>query len=179
MELKKYQKQVLCDLSNYLRILNENKNIKTAYKEHWESKDIRIGMDGMQEYKDTITGTPHVCFKVPTGGGKTYIACAALKPFFEQMPLSKTKVVAWLVPSNAILEQTIRTLSDVDHPYRERIDMDFGGRLSPVVIVDESHNAQSDLSIEMLNNLNPSFILDLTATPKANSNIISFVKVSK
>lgn len=254
MELKKYQKQVLGDLSNYLKILNETKNIKTAYKDHWESKDIRVGMNGMPEYNDTIVGTPHVCFKVPTGGGKTYIACAALKPFFEQMPISKAKVVAWLVPSNAILEQTIRTLSDVDHPYRQKIDMDFGGRvevltkeqllngqgfsptsvkeqlticilsfdsirsnrkdgrkvyqqnsqlaqfepffetpetlvdnidntaliqvlnqLSPVVIVDESHNAQSDLSVEMLNNLNPSFILDLTATPKANSNIISFV----
>ena len=47
--------------------------------------------------------------------------------------------------------------------------------LSPVVIVDESHNAGSDLSVEMLNNLNPSFVLDLTATPRKNSNIISYV----
>ena len=47
--------------------------------------------------------------------------------------------------------------------------------MSPVVIVDESHNAQSELSIEMLKNLNPSFVLDLTATPKKNSNIISIV----
>ncbi|MBU5314479.1 DEAD/DEAH box helicase family protein [Tissierella carlieri] len=254
MELKKYQKQVLKDLSNYLKILNETNNIKTAYTKHWNDKDVRVGYGGMPEYRDTITGTPHVCFKVPTGGGKTFIACASLKSFFEQMPLSKTKVVAWLVPSNAILEQTIRTLSDVDHPYRQRIDMDFGGRvevltkeqllngqgfnptsvkeqlticvlsfdsirsnkkdgrkvyqqnsqlaqfepfyenpetliedvdntaliqvlnqLSPVVVVDESHNAQSDLSVEMLNNLNPSFVFDLTATPKENSNIISYV----
>lgn len=47
--------------------------------------------------------------------------------------------------------------------------------LEPVVIVDESHNAGSDLSVEMLNNLNPSFVLDLTATPRSNSNIISYV----
>jgi type III restriction enzyme len=47
--------------------------------------------------------------------------------------------------------------------------------LNPLVIVDESHNAESDLSIEMLQNLNPSFILDLTATPKKNSNIVSYV----
>jgi type III restriction enzyme len=44
-----------------------------------------------------------------------------------------------------------------------------------VVIVDESHNAETELSVEMLRNLNPSFILDLTATPRNNSNIISFV----
>ena len=47
--------------------------------------------------------------------------------------------------------------------------------MNPIVVVDESHNAESDLSVEMLNNLNPSFVLDLTATPKDNSNIISFV----
>lgn len=47
--------------------------------------------------------------------------------------------------------------------------------LNPVVVVDESHNAESDLSVDMLKNLNPSFILDLTATPKNNSNIVSLV----
>ena len=47
--------------------------------------------------------------------------------------------------------------------------------MSPVVIVDESHNAGSELSTEMLENLNPSFILELTATPRDTSNIISYV----
>jgi len=52
--------------------------------------------------------------------------------------------------------------------------------LNPVLVVDESHNAESDLSVDMLKNLNPSFILDLTATPKDNSNIISlFPTVAK
>lgn len=48
-------------------------------------------------------------------------------------------------------------------------------KLNPVVIVDESHHATSKLSKEMLQNFNPSFVLDLTATPKRESNIISFV----
>ncbi len=51
--------------------------------------------------------------------------------------------------------------------------------LSSVDIVDESHNASSDLSVEVLNNLNPSFVLDLTATPRKNSNIISYVDARK
>ncbi len=46
-------------------------------------------------------------------------------------------------------------------------------KLNPVIVLDESHNAETDLSVEMLQDLNPSFILDLTATPKSNSNIIS------
>jgi type III restriction enzyme len=47
--------------------------------------------------------------------------------------------------------------------------------LRPIVIVDEAHNTTSDLSIEMLQNLNPCCILDLTATPRENANIISYV----
>ena len=47
--------------------------------------------------------------------------------------------------------------------------------LNPLVIVDESHNAETDLSIDMLKEFNPCFILDLTATPRNNSNIISFI----
>ncbi len=44
-----------------------------------------------------------------------------------------------------------------------------------MVVVDESHRAESDLSREMLINLNPRFILGLTATPQKDANIISFV----
>lgn len=51
--------------------------------------------------------------------------------------------------------------------------------LNPVVVVDESHHAVSNLSVEMLSNSNPCFVLDLTATPKKNSNIISFVDAAR
>jgi type III restriction enzyme len=53
--------------------------------------------------------------------------------------------------------------------------MNIINKLNPVVVVDESHNAETDLSVEMLKNLNPCFIFDLTATPRKNSNIISYV----
>ena len=48
-------------------------------------------------------------------------------------------------------------------------------QLSPLVIVDESHHAKSALSRKMLMDFNPCFVLDLTATPTKESNIISFV----
>lgn len=215
-----------------------------------------MGVGGVPAYQDAIPDVPHVCMKVPTGGGKTFMACAALRRIFDAMPLDKPRVAVWLVPSDAILSQTIRNLSDPDHAYRMRLNTDFAGRvgvytkemlligqnftpdtvrgqltvyvlsygslridskkkdvrkvyqengylltfaryfqdgaislagtpetaliqvlrhLSPVVVVDESHNAGSDLSVEMLNNLNPSFVLDLTATPRKNSNILSYV----
>ncbi len=254
MELKRYQKGVLNDLDSYLTFLNRTNNIGTAYNQHWNSKGFRVGFGGMPVYNDTIPGVPHVCFKVPTGGGKTFLACCSLRHIYKSMSGLSQRVAVWLVPSSAILEQTVRNLSDPQHPYHQQLQRDFGGKLvvytkeqmlngqnftptaiieqmsvcvmsfdslrsakkdgrkvyqengnlaqfaayyhdpsvlladtaetaliqvlrylTPVVIVDESHNAQSELSVEMLNNLNPCFVLDLTATPKSNSNVISCV----
>ena len=255
MELKNYQKRVLRELDQYIGLLNSEQNMHTAYDKHWALLGIPVGNPGsLPLYNDVLPRVPHVCFKVPTGGGKTLLGCAALRHIFEGMNITRSKAVVWLVPSNAILEQTLRDLRNPAHPYRQQINFDFSSRvevydgaqalngqslspssvqenlsifvlsydalrikkkdgrkvyqengnlaqfaahytdrealipdvdetaliqvlnqLSPVVIVDESHNAQSDLSVEMLHNLNPSFVLDLTATPKSNSNIISIV----
>ena len=256
MELKNYQQKVMDDLSSYLSFVNKDNNIITAWKDYWNDKDLYVGFGGMPSYNNSIKNTPHVCMKVPTGGGKTFMACASLRKIMDEMPQDKPKVVVWLVPSDSILLQTVKNLSNPMHPYRDRINRDFANRvevytkdqllngqhfspdtvrevlsvcvlgyaslridskkadirkvyqengnlkrfadyfrnqeliltdtpetalmqilaqMSPVVVVDESHNAQSELSVEMLNNLNPSFILDLTATPRKNSNIISYV----
>ena len=48
--------------------------------------------------------------------------------------------------------------------------------IRPVVIMDEGHKAASDLALETLNGFNPSFILELSATPKSNSNVLINVK---
>lgn len=50
---------------------------------------------------------------------------------------------------------------------------------NPVVVIDESHNAKSELSLEMIESLNASFIYELTATPKQSSNIIHITKASE
>lgn len=254
MELKKYQKQVIGDLNRYMELLTETKSVSGAYNAFWNEKNIRVGFGGLPYYNDTVNHTPHVCFKVPTGGGKTFLACNSLRVIFDNLPARKAKVVVWLVPSEAILTQTLNALGDVHHDYRKKINADFNGRvmvyskqqvldgqqfnpttvneqlsiivmsfdsfriknkegrkvyqengnlqqfskfqstpetlipdidetaliqvlnqLSPVVIVDESHHTAGELSVEMLKNLNPSFILDLTATPRKNSNIIAYV----
>lgn len=256
MELKNYQKKVMDNLSSYMNCLSRCENLVSAWREYWFRQDINVGFGGVPNYKDNIPGVPHLCMKVPTGGGKTFMACSAIKRIYDAMPLDKPRVVVWLVPSDSILKQTINTLSNTSHSYRQKLAMDFSGKvevytkeqllngqnfspdtvqemlivcilsygslridstkkdvrkvyqengnllrfadyfknrdmlladtpetaliqvlrqLSPVTVVDESHNAGSDLSVEMLNNLNPSFVLDLTATPRDNSNILSYV----
>lgn len=42
----------------------------------------------------------------------------------------------------------------------------------PLVILDEGHNAQTELSIEILKNLHPSCIIEYTATPDVRSNVL-------
>jgi type III restriction enzyme len=51
-----------------------------------------------------------------------------LKTIFENYPKVQEKVVVWLVPSNTILNQTIKNLSNPDHPYNQKIRSLFNGR---------------------------------------------------
>lgn len=249
MILKSYQKQIIDDLALFLEKLKERRNIAEAFNAFWMSHPRTpitpsFG-EAVEPYKNNVPNCPHVCIKVPTAGGKTFIAANALSAIFKELDPARPKIVVWLVPSNSILEQTIRNFSNPRHPYREQLNSDFANKVNvfdkrmllqgagfntssvrenmtlcilgfdslrarkkedrkvndengnlqsfandvtedeisvmsvlrafnPVVVVDESHNAESELSVEMLKNLNPSFILDLTATPRKNSNIISF-----
>jgi len=45
----------------------------------------------------------------------------------------------------------------------------------PLVLVDEAHNAKSELSMEVLKRVNPRAVIEYTATPANNSNIIESV----
>lgn len=252
MELNTYQAKAIDDLKLFLEFLNKEQNISLAYKSYWESKDV----PAIPPYYNELPGVPNVCFKVPTGGGKTFMAAASILPIFEAIPL-KNKAVVWLAPSDTILTQTYENLTNPAHPYRIRLQRDFCGAvevynkqqaqmgqnfspaavgeqlsvfalsydsfrtsnkegrkayqangnlegfgriidsesllsdvdssaliqairsLNPVVIVDESHHAKTQLSIDMLKNFNPSFVLELTATPHEKSNIITYVPARK
>ena len=83
MELKSYQTQVLQDLKAYLGYLNQYHNNAKAYALLWADKGVKVGgKEKMKPYRNLLPRVPHVCFKVPTGGGKTFLACASVKPIF-------------------------------------------------------------------------------------------------
>ena len=125
MELKTYQRQVIADLNRYLELLGETKDYIASFRLFWQEKGAPL----LGIYQDVLPGVPNLCFKVPTGGGKTFLACNAVRPMFDALPFTKTKAVVWLVPSDAILTQTVKALKDPRHPYRQKIDVDFGGRV--------------------------------------------------
>lgn len=49
----------------------------------------------------------------------------------------------------------------------------------PLVIIDEAHNAKSDLSIELLRRINAACVVEYTATPAKNSNVIHSVTAAE
>ena len=93
MEMKTYQKKVIADLVRYLELLNETRDSGAAFYHFWHEKSApSLGI-----YQDILPGVPNLCFKVPTGGGKTFIACNSVRPIFDALPVTKTKAVVWLV----------------------------------------------------------------------------------
>lgn len=236
--LKPYQAGVLDALRRFLETATALGDPEAAYIK--ATRRPYYATPGLE------TGTPHICIRVPTGGGKTILAAHSVGVAADSFLRVDTPVVLWLVPSKPIREQTLASLRDRAHPnrralaerfgenvrvmgvvealYAKRADYDGGavvivstiqsfrvnddelrkvfaanGELMdhfsgldpavtatldrgadgaptpslgnvfklrrPLVIIDEAHNARTDLSFEMLARLAPSLIVEFTATP--------------
>ena len=89
---------------------------------------------------------PNICLKIPTGGGKTLLAAASVGQVFSSYLNRHTGLVLWIVPNEAIYRQTLKTLTDRDHPYRQMLNTAGAGRVkilekdSPLTRLDiDSH----------------------------------------
>lgn len=67
------------------------------------------------------TDMPYFCLRVPTGGGKTWLAAKSVALANSYLLRSEYSVILWLVPSKAIREQTLRGLKNREHPYRDAL----------------------------------------------------------
>ena len=133
MELKPYQQQVINDLSAFLEHIQRTKDVKEAFHQFWAQHPrtplFPFPGTAIEPYKNNVPRVPHLCVKVPTAGGKTFIACNAIKTIFDAFDYNRPKAVVWLVPSITILEQTIKNLKDPSHPYRQKINAHFGHKV--------------------------------------------------
>ncbi|MEY2493393.1 MAG: type restriction enzyme [Verrucomicrobiota bacterium] len=260
---KPYQTRVLDSLRDFFRVAARTQNPDPAFGEitartfGTPSPYIPVTAAGMKPEM------PYVCLRVPTGGGKTLLACYAAGLAMTDFMRAERAVVLWLVPSSAILDQTADALRDPRHPYRRALELACGAievvtieealRLSraavegqtvvivstiqafrvedttgrkvydqngsfsehmlnvppdrltdllpdadgkpkpslvnmlrlrrPIVIVDEAHNARTDLSFATLGNVLPSCIVEFTATPArtgaAPSNVLHHVSAAE
>ena len=241
LPLKEYQERTLETLTAYYQNCLRLQNANTAFYEITERPYASV---------EGLPGMPYVCLRLPTGGGKTFVACHAVSISASELLKTESPIVLWLVPSNAIRDQTLKALKNRLHPYRDALESarrnveiltigealylsphilntkttiivstmqafrveDTHGRkvyepsgalmghfthlpdetLSeverdesdkpiyslanllcvkrPLVIVDEAHNARTDLSFETLARFNPSAIIEFTATPDTINN---------
>ncbi|MCG2723081.1 MAG: DEAD/DEAH box helicase family protein [Thermodesulfovibrionales bacterium] len=255
LELKGYQQRALDNLSIYFNRCVMLNNADTAFYE--VTRDI-YGQGIPYNTIKELPGLPYVCIRIPTGGGKTLVACHTVNITARDLLQIDHPLVLWLVPSNAILEQTINALKNPQHHYRQalegtigrvnvcdihealslkratlsaettiivstiqafRVDNTDGRKVyedsgtlidhqddliargfvqdgavmrslanviniwRPIVIVDEAHNARTDLSFSVLSRFNPSCIIEFTATPELEteyrSNVLHSVSAAE
>ncbi|MFN3992965.1 MAG: DEAD/DEAH box helicase [Tabrizicola flagellatus] len=80
--------------------------------------------------KDGIgRAVPNATLKVPTGGGKTWLAVNAVSRIMGRYLGRNTGFVLWIVPNEAIYSQTLKHLKDRQHPYRQALDRAAAGRV--------------------------------------------------
>ncbi|MGO9380118.1 MAG: DEAD/DEAH box helicase [Dissulfurispiraceae bacterium] len=247
LTLKDYQQRTLEALKAYFVSCSQTGNANTAfYSTTLALLDVGIPYNPVS----ALPGLPYVCLRIPTGGGKTLVACHSIGIASKHLLHAENTVALWLVPSNAIREQTLNALKEPRHPYRLALEAALGpvnvldveealyvtrssldsastvivctiqlfrvedtvhrkvyensGNLMPhfddlppeieatlekgeggnvlyslanvlrirrpIVIVDEAHNARTDLSFETLTRFAPSCIIEFTATPAREKN---------
>jgi type III restriction enzyme len=248
--LKEYQETTLTKLTLYLQRAASDHNVVTAYE---QCTLENFGQEGFYNNAG-FPEVPYVCLRLPTGGGKTLLAAYSIPIATKEFLGKDFSLALWLVPSSAILEQTLKALQDVRHWYRQvlndafdgniniltvedalyltpsnlqgntcviistlqawrqkstegrkvyqdngslkqhfdaipqsvrsqlqHFDEDDGGTLKhslanlvyvhrPALIIDEAHNARTPLTFETLQRLNPSCIVEFTATPLIHGN---------
>jgi type III restriction enzyme len=258
MNLKNYQTKALHWLRRYyercraLQEVGDSFPVATAFTSITSEAYERAGLP--YSPVEQLPGIPYVCLRIPTGGGKTLVACEAISIVQSELLRLDHALVLWLVPSDAIRKQTLDRLRDRKDPYRIALETSLGSvevldidealsvqrsvldgatvvivatmqafrrkdvsalnvyknngalmshfenlsseivgildrrpegdfdyslvnvfRLRrPFIIVDEAHNARQPLSFETLKRLNPSGILELTATPNTKSEVITY-----
>ncbi len=74
---------------------------------------------------------PYFCLRVPTGGGKTWLAAKSVALINTHLLRTEHSVILWLTPSKAIREQTLKALRDRHHPYAAALR-----EAGPVTVLD-------------------------------------------
>lgn len=256
METKQYQKHSLHWLRRYfqkcrmMQAMEDSFPASTAFTA--VTAEIHEGQGLPYAPVKQVPGIPYVCLRIPTGGGKTLVACEAVSLGVKELLQKDHALILWLVPSDTIRSQTLTRLKDEADPYRQALDTNLGnvavldieeatrmkrglldshtvivvatmqafrrkdmsglnvyknnGELMshfenlpaelleaverepeghfnqslvnvfrlrrPFVIIDEAHNARQPLSFETLRRLNPSAVLELTATPNLKPQMV-------
>jgi type III restriction enzyme len=119
-KLKDYQEKALLALDAFFRRLRSS-DLDTAWREHapMHEKDGQLLQEAYSA--DALGDVPAVCVRIPTGGGKTFLAAHAVARVGKSYRNTEAPMVLWLVPSDPIRTQTLAALSSPRHPCREAL----------------------------------------------------------
>jgi type III restriction enzyme len=82
---------------------------------------------------------PNATLKVPTGGGKTWLAVKSASKILNRYLGQNTGFILWIVPNEAIYSQTLRHFKDRAHPYRLALDRAAAGKVKILTKSDRLH----------------------------------------
>lgn len=112
---KVYQQAVLDSVATYFRACLQLGDADTAFYQTTRA----LWGEGSKYHP--IAGfsadMPYFCLRVPTGGGKTWLAAKSVAQINTHLLRCEHSVILWLVPSKAIREQTLKALRNAQHPY--------------------------------------------------------------
>lgn len=126
---KIYQQQVLDSVEAYFKACHELPSPSVAFTATTE----RLWGRGLPY--NPLSGfpadMPYFCLRVPTGGGKTWLAAKSVQLVNTHLLRTEHSVILWLVPSKPIREQTIKGLKDRSHPYHAALR-----EAGPITVLD-------------------------------------------
>lgn len=122
MPLKEYQQSLLDDYAAYLsrtREVGPDGAFRESTRKFFGNELAYVPLPGAVE-------VPYVCMRVPTGGGKTMIGGNSIKVVNDSFLATDTSLVLWLVPSEAIREQTLYVLKTPGEILHDQMREIFG-----------------------------------------------------
>jgi type III restriction enzyme len=126
---KIYQQQVLDSVEAYFKACHELPSPSIAFTASTER------LWGRGSAYNPLSGfpgdMPYFCLRVPTGGGKTWLAAKSVALVNTHLLRCEHSVILWLVPSKPIREQTLRALRDRLHPYHTALR-----EAGPITVMD-------------------------------------------
>ncbi len=145
MQLKEYQQQCLATLRDYFSSIKEFETSDPRYaaRAAWEVN--RYNYNRLKDFPDS---KPFICLQVPTGGGKTLLAAHAIDLAKDYLTKRKEGLVLWVVPTQQIYKQTLKSLRTKDHPYRQVLDRASAGRT--MIIEKEERFTPSDVESNLV-----------------------------
>jgi len=172
-----YQDRVLKTLDTYLDLLKEKKTradrvaalavldpdlglaIPDFAREAWEGLKTAGKLPASRAaipFSPRLDGrekpVPNAVLKVPTGGGKTWLAVSAVSRVMGRYLDRNTGFVLWIVPNEAIYTQTLKRLKDRQHPYRQALDRAAAGRVKIMEKTDrlDARDVERNLCVMLL-----------------------------